>query len=116
MLSELGQAQLLCCHLSCACVINVIARNARAVRAISSLTLTAQHFLQVVSELVESARNNDYTDVVMIHEHRGEPDGIVVCHLPYGPSAYFGIFNTVSYLCMHLHVHSQSCKGCEQAR
>jgi len=51
--------------------------------------------LQVVSELVESARNNDYTDVVMIHEHRGEPDGLVVCHLPYGPSAYFGIFNTV---------------------
>lgn len=51
--------------------------------------------LQVVSELVESARNNDYTDVVMIHEHRGEPDGLVVCHLPYGPTAYFGIFNTV---------------------
>ena len=51
--------------------------------------------LQVVSELVESARNNDYTDVVMIHEHRGEPDGLVVCHMPYGPSAYFGIFNTV---------------------
>lgn len=49
----------------------------------------------VVSELVESARNNDYTDVVMIHEHRGEPDGLVVCHLPYGPSAYFGIFNPV---------------------
>lgn len=51
--------------------------------------------VQVVSELVESARNNDYTDVVMIHEHRGEPDGLVVCHMPYGPSAYFGIFNTV---------------------
>ena len=49
----------------------------------------------MVSELVESARNNDYTDVVMIHEHRGEPDGLVVCHLPYGPSAYFGIFNPV---------------------
>lgn len=44
---------------------------------------------------MESARNNDYTDVVMIHEHRGEPDGLVVCHMPYGPSAYFGIFNTV---------------------
>ena len=48
-----------------------------------------------MSELVESARNNDCTDVVMIHEHRGEPDGLVVCHMPYGPSAYFGIFNTV---------------------
>ena len=65
-----------------------------------------QCHLQVVSELVESARNNDYTDVVMIHEHRGEPDGIVVCHLPYGPSAYFGIFNTVSY-CMPLIVPEQ---------
>ena len=51
--------------------------------------------LQVVSELVESARNSDFTDIVMIHEHRGEPDGLVVCHMPYGPSAYFGIFNTV---------------------
>lgn len=54
--------------------------------------------LQVVSELVQSARNSDFTDIVMIHEHRGEPDGLVVCHMPYGPSAYFGIFNTVSLL------------------
>jgi hypothetical protein len=48
-----------------------------------------------VSELVESCRSHDYTDLVMVHEHRGEPDGLVVCHLPYGPTAYFGIFNTV---------------------
>lgn len=60
-----------------------------------AVTDTTAVFAQVVSELVESARNNDYTDVIMIHEHRGEPDGLVVCHLPYGPSAYFGIFNTV---------------------
>lgn len=60
-----------------------------------AVTDTKAVFAQVVSELVESARNNDYTDVIMIHEHRGEPDGLVVCHLPYGPSAYFGIFNTV---------------------
>ena len=46
---------------------------------------------------MESARNSDFTDIVMIHEHRGEPDGLVVCHMPYGPSAYFGIFNTVSH-------------------
>ncbi len=31
----------------------------------------------------------------MVHEHRGEPDGMVVCHLPYGPTAYFGVFNAV---------------------
>ena len=49
----------------------------------------------VVSELVESCRTADYTDLVIVHEHRGEPDGLVVCHLPYGPTAYFGIYNTV---------------------
>lgn len=49
----------------------------------------------VVSDLVESCRSHDYTDLVMVHEHRGEPDGLVVCHLPYGPTAYFGIFNAV---------------------
>ena len=63
-----------------------------------TVTDTTAVSAQVVSELVESARNNDYTDVIMIHEHRGEPDGLVVCHLPYGPSAYFGIFNTVMAL------------------
>eukprot|EP00891_Asterochloris_glomerata_P004251 jgi/Astpho2/4251/e_gw1.00064.61.1_t len=50
---------------------------------------------QILSELVESARSHNFTDLVMVHEHRGEPDGLVVCHLPYGPTAYFGIFNTV---------------------
>lgn len=50
---------------------------------------------QVMSELVDSCRNHDYTDVVIVHEHRGEPDGMIICHLPYGPTAYFGLFNTV---------------------
>lgn len=50
---------------------------------------------QVVSELVAACRSNEYTDLVMVHEHRGEPDGLVVCHLPYGPTAYFGLFNAV---------------------
>lgn len=49
----------------------------------------------VVGELVESCRSHDYTDLIVVHEHRGEPDGLVVCHLPYGPTAYFGIHNTV---------------------
>ncbi len=49
----------------------------------------------VLSELVETSRSHAFTDVVVLHEHRGEPDGMVVCHLPFGPTAYFGIFNTV---------------------
>ena len=44
---------------------------------------------------MEACRSNEYTDLIMVHEHRGEPDGLVVCHLPYGPTAYFGLFNAV---------------------
>lgn len=40
-------------------------------------------------------RSHDYTDMIVVHEHRGEPDGLVVCHLPYGPTAFFGLYNTV---------------------
>ncbi len=54
--------------------------------------------MQIISELVNTCRNHDFTDIVIVHEHRGEPDGIVVCHLPYGPTAFFGIYNTVSLL------------------
>jgi U3 small nucleolar ribonucleoprotein protein IMP4 len=33
--------------------------------------------------------------LIIVHEHRGIPDGLVVCHLPYGPTAFFGIHNAV---------------------
>ena len=68
--------------------------------------------------MVESCRSNGFTDIVVVHEHRGEPDGLVVCHLPFGtphplrfhafarashpsppspgPTAYFGLVNCVA--------------------
>lgn len=49
----------------------------------------------VVSELVGSCRKNQYTDIVVLHEHRGEPDGLVVSHLPFGPTAYFSLSGAV---------------------
>jgi U3 small nucleolar ribonucleoprotein protein IMP4 len=49
----------------------------------------------ILKELMDACRRDDITDVVIVHEHRGEPDGMVVCHLPYGPTAYFGLHNTV---------------------
>lgn len=52
---------------------------------------------------MESCRNHDYTDVIVFHEHRGEPTGMVVCHLPFGPTAYFNLFNTVRSLPQLLH-------------
>jgi len=44
-----------------------------------------------VGELVEVARAQGFTDLIILHEHGGTPDGMVVCHLPYGPTAYFGL-------------------------
>lgn len=49
----------------------------------------------LLRELVAAARANDATDLVILHESRGDPTGMVVCHLPYGPTAFFGLFNVV---------------------
>ncbi|KAI9012801.1 anticodon-binding protein [Gaertneriomyces semiglobifer] len=49
----------------------------------------------VLKDIVEACRNNEATDLVILHEHRGQPDGMVVCHFPYGPTAYFTLHNVV---------------------
>ncbi|KAG6791082.1 hypothetical protein POTOM_000192 [Populus tomentosa] len=55
------------------------------------------HFnMLVISEIIESCRAHDYTDVILVHEHRGVPDGLVICHLPFGPTAYFELLNVVT--------------------
>lgn len=54
--------------------------------------------LQVISEIIETCRAHDFTDVVLVHEHRGVPDGLIISHLPFGPTAYFGLLNVVSSL------------------
>ncbi|KAL5232492.1 hypothetical protein ABZP36_031268 [Zizania latifolia] len=51
---------------------------------------------QVISEIVESCRSHDITDLILVHEHRGKPDGLIVSHLPFGPTAYFGLLNVVT--------------------
>ncbi|WBW74133.1 U3 snoRNP-associated protein Imp4 [Schizosaccharomyces osmophilus] len=49
----------------------------------------------VVGSLVEAARANDITDIVLLHEHRGIPDSMVISHLPYGPTVSFSLHNVV---------------------
>lgn len=48
-----------------------------------------------VDELMESCRQSEFSDVVIVQETRGEPDGLVVCHLPLGPTAFFSLSNAV---------------------
>lgn len=48
-----------------------------------------------VDELMESCRLTEFTDCVIVQETRGEPDGLVVCHLPLGPTAFFTLSGAV---------------------
>jgi len=49
----------------------------------------------VLHQLVSACKANSVTDLVILHEHRGEPDGLIISHLPFGPTAYFSLSNTV---------------------
>jgi U3 small nucleolar ribonucleoprotein protein IMP4 len=48
-----------------------------------------------VAELVDAARNADFTDLVLVQETRGEPDALVVSHLPFGPTVWFTLSGAV---------------------
>jgi U3 small nucleolar ribonucleoprotein protein IMP4 len=48
-----------------------------------------------IPEIIGACRRNGYTDLIIVHETRGIPDGLVISHLPYGPTAYFGLYNVV---------------------
>ena len=49
----------------------------------------------VLKDLVKISQANNFTDLIILHETRGAPDGMIVSHLPHGPTAYFGLSNVV---------------------
>mmetsp|Transcript_354 Transcript_354/g.890 ORF Transcript_354/g.890 Transcript_354/m.890 type:complete len:288 (-) Transcript_354:150-1013(-) len=48
-----------------------------------------------VTELLEACKGAAFSDLVVLSETRGEPDGLTVCHLPFGPTAYFNLSGAV---------------------
>jgi U3 small nucleolar ribonucleoprotein protein IMP4 len=49
----------------------------------------------LLSELTETCKAHQATDLILVHETRGQPDGLIVSHMPYGPTAYFALSNVV---------------------
>lgn len=49
----------------------------------------------VMKDMVETCLKKGVTDLILLHEHRGQPDGMIICHLPVGPTVYFGLQNVV---------------------
>jgi U3 small nucleolar ribonucleoprotein protein IMP4 len=48
-----------------------------------------------VKQLVEGVATNGATDLIVLHESSGRPDGIIICHLPGGPTLYGCLANVV---------------------
>ncbi|VDO23909.1 unnamed protein product [Brugia timori] len=44
-----------------------------------------------LKKVVKQAKSKEYTDLIVVHEDRKIPNGIVLCHLPDGPTAFFKI-------------------------
>ena len=40
--------------------------------------------------------NKGFTDILIFHETSGICDGLIVCHLPYGPTAYFSLSDVIA--------------------
>merc|ERR1712137_611392 len=48
-----------------------------------------------IPEIINTCKSKGVSDVIVLHETRGQPDGLIVCHLPFGPTAFFGLSNCV---------------------
>ncbi|GFZ50153.1 U3 small nucleolar ribonucleoprotein protein IMP4, partial [Saitozyma sp. JCM 24511] len=49
----------------------------------------------VIRDLVPACHAQGITDLVIIHEHRGVPDALIVSHLPHGPTLSMTLHNVV---------------------
>lgn len=46
-----------------------------------------------MKELASACRSNGISDLIVLHEHRGVPDAMVVSHFPHGPTVMFTLHN-----------------------
>ncbi|XP_019876060.2 probable ribosome production factor 1 [Aethina tumida] len=46
-----------------------------------------------IKSIVKSATKRDFTDILVINENKKQPDGLLLIHLPNGPTAHFKISN-----------------------
>lgn len=49
-----------------------------------------------VPQVVEAARRDNFTDIVLLSESKGIPDSVTISHLPLGPTVVFTVHNLVT--------------------
>lgn len=47
----------------------------------------------IVKDLADACRANNISDLIILHEHRGTPDAMIVSHFPHGPTVFFTLNN-----------------------
>jgi U3 small nucleolar ribonucleoprotein protein IMP4 len=47
----------------------------------------------VMKDLVQTCLSQGVTDLVLVHEHRGVPDAMIISHLPHGPTLSMTLHN-----------------------
>ena len=68
---------------------------AKEVRLIFPNSVRVNRGSHKIEELVSACRRNDFSDIVLLQEHRGEPTAMIVSHLPFGPTVFFSLSNCV---------------------
>lgn len=48
-----------------------------------------------MADLLPACLSNNITDLVIVHEHRGVPDAMIISHLPHGPTLSMTLHNVV---------------------
>jgi U3 small nucleolar ribonucleoprotein protein IMP4 len=48
-----------------------------------------------MGDLLPACLANNVTDLVIVHEHRGVPDAMIISHLPHGPTLSMTLHNVV---------------------
>lgn len=46
-----------------------------------------------IKKMVKDCIERNYTDIIIVNEDRRKPNGVVICHLPNGPTAHFKLSN-----------------------
>jgi len=49
-----------------------------------------------IKTIIKQAIEREFTDLIIVHEDKKIPNGLLICHLPEGPTAYFKI-NSLQY-------------------
>ncbi len=77
---------------------NPSARLKKFHKEISSLipnSITVNRGAYKIKDINDFGTRKGFSDIVIIHENRGEPNGLIVSHLPIGPTIYFGLSNVI---------------------